>query len=164
MLDVTTDMEIYKEETFGPVLPVIKVADAEEAIEMANNHKYGLTGSVWTSDRKKGMELASRMESGQCSINDLLQSVGNPALPYGGVKQSGFGRYHGHEGLYSFMNQKAIFASPDLLSVEPFWFPYRGKYPTLVKTFDRLLDGKMVRVVGNFIKLVQKTRKRKGGG
>ncbi len=164
VLDVTTDMEIYKEETFGPVLPVIKVADAEEAIEMANNHKYGLTGSVWTSDRKKGMELASRMESGQCSINDLLQSVGNPALPYGGVKQSGFGRYHGHEGLYSFMNQKAIFASPDLLSVEPFWFPYRGKYPTLVKTFDRLLDGKMVRVVGNFIKLVQRTRKRKGGG
>ncbi len=162
VLDVDTDMEIYREETFGPVLPVIKVADGEEAIEKTNNHKYGLTGSVWTSNKKRGMELASRMESGQVSINDLVQSVGNPALPFGGVKMSGFGRYHGHEGLYSFMNQKAIMAAPDLLDVEPFWFPYASKYPTVLKTFQRLLDGKMVRVVGNFVNLIQKTSKRKG--
>ena len=162
ILDVTTEMEIYREETFGPVLPVIKVADEEEAIEKANDHKYGLTGSVWTGDRNKGMELASRMESGQVSINDLVQSVGNPALPFGGVKQSGFGRYHGHEGLYSFMNQKAIMASPDLLDVEPVWFPYAAKYPTVLDTFQKLLDGKMVRAVKNFWDLIKMTSNRDG--
>ena len=162
ILDVTTDMEVYREETFGPVLPVIKVADEEEAIRKTNDHKYGLTGSVWTGDKKKGMELASRMESGQVSVNDLVQSVGNPALPFGGVKKSGFGRYHGHEGLYSFMNQKAIMASPDLLDVEPVWFPYASKYPTVLDTFQKLLDGKMVRAVKNFWNLIQMTKSRPG--
>ncbi len=162
VLDVTTDMEIYREETFGPVLPVIKVADEEEAIQKANDHKYGLTGSVWTSDRSKGLELASRMESGQVSINDLVQSVGNPALPFGGVKQSGFGRYHGHEGLYAFMNQKAIMASSDFLDVEPVWFPYASKYPTVLDTFQKLLDGKMVRAVKNFWDLIKMTDNKDG--
>ncbi len=159
ILDVSTDMEIYKEETFGPVLPVIRVRDEAEALAKTNDHKYGLTASVWTGDKKRGMALASRIEAGQVSINDLVQSVGNPALPFGGVKKSGFGRYHGHEGLYSFMNQKAIMATPDLLDVEPFWFPYATKYPKILDTFEKLLDGKLLRVTKNFWDLFQKTRK-----
>ena len=162
VLDVNDEMEIYVEETFGPVLPVIKVRDAEEAIRMANDHQYGLTGSVWTGDRSKGMELASRMESGQCSINDLVASVGNPALPFGGVKNSGFGRYHGHEGLYSFMNQKAIMAAPDLLSVEPFWFPYAAKYPTVLGVFKGLLGNNMPRALKGFYRMLRMTQKRSG--
>ncbi len=164
VLDVTTDMEIYREETFGPVLPVIKVADDEEAIRMANDHKYGLTGSVWTGDKKRGIELASRMESGQTSVNDLVTSVGNPALPFGGVKQSGFGRYHGHEGLYSFMHQKAIMVSGDFMSVEPFWFPYAAKYPTVFRTFKGLLGGNMVTALKGFWDMIQMTRNRAGTG
>ncbi len=162
VLDVTTDMEIYREETFGPVLPVIKVADAEEAIQKTNDHKFGLTGSVWTGDRQKGIELASRMESGQCSVNDLVVSVGNPALPFGGVKQSGFGRYHAHEGLYAFMHQKAIMAAPDLLDVEPFWFPYAAKYPTVLKTFKGLLGGSMVTALKGFYRMLRMTQTRAG--
>lgn len=162
VLDVSTDMEIYREETFGPVLPVIRVDDAEEAIQMANDHKYGLTGSVWTGDRRRGIEMASRMECGQCSVNDLVQSVGNPALPFGGVKQSGFGRYHGHEGLHAFMHQKAIMYSPDLMDVEAVWYPYAAKYPTVLDTFQKLLDGKMVRAVKNFWELIQMSKNRAG--
>ncbi len=160
VLDVTTEMKIYQEETFGPVLPVIKVADEEEAITLANDHKYGLTGSVWTQDRRKGLELASRMESGQTSVNDLVLSVGNPALPFGGVKSSGFGRYHGHEGLYTFMNQKAIMAAGGRMNVEPFWFPYGPKYPTMLKTFKSLLGGNMIKTMKHFWGLIRMTQKR----
>src|SRR5690606_11831971 len=84
--DVSPEMELYREETFGPVLPVMKVEDAEEAIRLANEHQYGLTGSVWTSDVDRGLELASRMECGQVMVNDLVAIVGNPATPFGGVK------------------------------------------------------------------------------
>lgn len=151
--DVTEDMTIYREETFGPVMPVIRVKSEEEAIRMANNHKFGLTGSVWTKDLKRGIELASRMESGQCSVNDVVQSVGNPALPFGGVKASGIGRYHGDEGLLSFTHTKAIMVDYGKLSSEPFWFPYEGKYPEMVKAFKALLDGKLPRALWSLVKM-----------
>jgi acyl-CoA reductase-like NAD-dependent aldehyde dehydrogenase len=146
-------MEIYDEETFGPVLPIIKVRDEEEALRMANQHKYGLTGSVWTRDRKRGLELASRMECGQAMVNDVVLSVGNPVLPFGGVKASGFGRYHGPEGLLSFTHQKAIMVERAILESEPFWFPYRGKLPTMQKIFTHLLEGNLPGAVVNLLKL-----------
>jgi acyl-CoA reductase-like NAD-dependent aldehyde dehydrogenase len=152
VLDVDTDMEIYREETFGPVLPVIRVRDEEEALSLANNHQYGLTGSVWTKDIKRGIELASRMESGQCSVNDLVQSVGNPALPFGGVKNSGFGRYHGAEGLRSFCHQKAIFVDRGWLKTEPFWFPYEGKFEPIRGVFKGLLKGNYFKAIAGLIK------------
>lgn len=152
LLDVTEDMEIYREETFGPVLPVIRVRDEEEALRMANDHQYGLTGSVWTRDISRGMSMASRMESGQCSVNDLVQSVGNPALPFGGVKNSGFGRYHGAEGLRSFCHQKAIFVDRGWLKSEPFWFPYEGKYDAIHQVFQGLLKGNYVKAIAGLIK------------
>ncbi|RAL24966.1 aldehyde dehydrogenase [Lujinxingia litoralis] len=160
VLDVTEEMEIYRDETFGPVLPVIRVADEEEALRMANNHQYGLTGSVWTRDVSRGLALASRMESGQCSVNDLVLSVGNPALPFGGVKRSGFGRYHGPEGLYAFMNQKAIMVDRGLLEVEPFWYPYAPKYEAMLGTFRNLMGGKMVRALSHFYEMHKLTKKR----
>ncbi|TXD35016.1 aldehyde dehydrogenase family protein [Lujinxingia vulgaris] len=160
VLDVTEEMEIYREETFGPVLPVIRVPDEEEALRMANDHQYGLTGSVWTRDVSRGLELASRMESGQCSVNDVVLSVGNPALPFGGVKRSGFGRYHGPEGLYAFMNQKAIMVDRGLLDVEPFWYPYAPKYEAMLGTFRNLMGGKMVRALTNFFEMHKITKRR----
>lgn len=159
ILDVTQDMEIYQEETFGPVLPVMKVADEEEALRLANEHQYGLTGSVWTNDTKRGLELASRMESGQCSVNDLVLSVGNPALPFGGVRNSGFGRYHGVEGLYSFMNQKAIMVASGRFDVEAFWFPYGAKYSSMLGAFRGLSGGNMLKLGKNFWNLIRLTKK-----
>ncbi|MFK7985860.1 MAG: aldehyde dehydrogenase family protein [Sandaracinaceae bacterium] len=140
---VTTDMEIYREETFGPVLPVIEVRDADEAIRLANDHQYGLNGSVWTRDLDKGLALASRMECGQVMVNDLVQIVGNPALPFGGIKNSGFGRYHGDEGLLSFTHEKAIMVDRGLFDVEPFWFPYQHKYEGISQAFHGLVRGNL---------------------
>ncbi|MFU8803707.1 MAG: aldehyde dehydrogenase family protein, partial [Bradymonadaceae bacterium] len=153
VLDVTTDMEIYKEETFGPVLPVVRVQNEEEAIRLANDHQYGLTGSVWTKDHRKGLEIASRLECGQANVNDLVVSVGNPRLPFGGVKNSGFGRYHGHEGLLSFMHQKAIMVDRGWMSTEPFWFPYKGKYPHMLEVFDGLVANNLPRALKGLFKL-----------
>ncbi len=141
--DVRPDMELYREETFGPVLPITRVRDADEAVRLANEHQYGLTGSVWTRDIDRGLELASRMECGQAMVNDLVVIVGNPALPFGGVKNSGFGRYHGPEGLLAFTHQKAIMVDKGRFENEPFWFPYRGKYEVMADAFHGLLSGNL---------------------
>lgn len=155
---VTPKMSVYREETFGPVLPVIPVADADEAVCLANRHQYGLTASVWTRDVKKGMELASRLEAGQVNVNDVAVSVMNPALPFGGVKSSGFGRYHGPEGLLSFTHPKAIMVSRGLLDSEPFWFPYAGKFPVMLKAFQSFLEKKPGRLLGAIVTLFRARR------
>lgn len=129
--NVTTDMDIYRDETFGPVLPVMRVKDEEEAIRLANDHQYGLNASVWTLDVERGLKMASRIEAGQVTINDILSSVGNPVLPFGGVKNSGIGRYHGEEGMLTFTHTRAIMADYGRLANEPWWFPYQGKFPEM---------------------------------
>jgi acyl-CoA reductase-like NAD-dependent aldehyde dehydrogenase len=156
--EVRPDMEIYAEESFGPVLPVVKVKDVEEAVRLANDHQYGLNGSVWTRDMKKGMTIASRLECGQVTVNDVVTSVGNPGLPFGGVKNSGFGRYHGDEGILSFTHTKAIMADRGLLSAEPFWFPYNKKYDSLKEAFDGLASGSLPKTLYHFIGMMRSGR------
>ena len=124
---VTPEMEVYREETFGPVLPIVRVRDEEEAIRLANRSEFGLAGSVWTQDLDKGMRLASRMEAGQVSINDVISAVGHPALPFGGVRSSGIGRYHGDEGILSFTHARAILVDRGKLDRDPLWYPYADK-------------------------------------
>jgi acyl-CoA reductase-like NAD-dependent aldehyde dehydrogenase len=153
LVDVHPEMEIYREETFGPVLPVVKVDSVEQALRMANEHQYGLVGSVWTRDVKKGIAIASRMECGQVTVNDVIVSVGNPSLPFGGVKNSGFGRYHGPEGILAFTHQKAIMVDGGRFQTEPFWFPYRGKYPGMRDVFQGLVGGNLPKAVMGLLRL-----------
>ncbi|MBN2494089.1 MAG: aldehyde dehydrogenase family protein [Deltaproteobacteria bacterium] len=148
LLDVTPEMSVYREETFGPVLPLIRVDSVDEAIRLANAHSFGLTASVWTADRARGLSIASRLECGQVMVNDVLSSVGNPALPFGGVKSSGFGRYHGPDGLLTFVHTKAIMVSGDKAASEPFWFPYEKKYADMLETFRFMLGGKLLKALG----------------
>lgn len=157
---VTPEMRIYREETFGPVLPVIRVSDEQEAVRLANDHIYGLNGSVWTSDLARGRRLASALVCGQVMVNDVVTSVGNPALPFGGVKSSGFGRYHGPEGLLAFQHTKAIMVDPGKAPTEPFWFPYEGKYADSLQAFRLLTQGKLLRALGPLRRMSQKSRRR----
>ncbi|MCC6624155.1 MAG: aldehyde dehydrogenase family protein [Deltaproteobacteria bacterium] len=119
LVDVTEDMLIMKEETFGPVLPIMKVRDTEEALRLANDSRYGLGSAVFG---KAGVrELAERIVSGMTTINAVIAFGAIPTLPFGGVGESGFGRIHGDRGLEEFARTKAItekrFALPlDLLS------------------------------------------------
>ncbi|MEU3272405.1 aldehyde dehydrogenase family protein [Saccharomonospora sp. NPDC006951] len=118
LVDVPEDSEAVREETFGPTVTIAKVADMDEAVEKANDSAYGLGSTVFS--RRRGMELARRLRTGQTAINAPLSFAGIASLPFGGVGESGFGRIHGQEGLREFARPKAIarqrFAAPVALT------------------------------------------------
>ncbi len=95
LVDVTHEMRVMQEETFGPILPIMRVRDEEEAIRLANDSRYGLAANVWTRSRAHGLELARRIESGSVCVNDMAMTYGAPEAPFGGRKQSGVGFVNG---------------------------------------------------------------------
>ncbi len=99
-------MPAWEEEMFGPVAAVIRVADEEEALAVANASRFGLGGSVWTRDTARGERLARRIQSGAVFVNGLVKS--DPRLPFGGIKASGYGRELSHHGLREFLNLKTV--------------------------------------------------------
>jgi acyl-CoA reductase-like NAD-dependent aldehyde dehydrogenase len=108
LLDVPESSSAIREETFGPTLTITKVRDAEEALTLANATSYGLAGAVFAKSKARAMDLARRMRSGMTSVNSVLTFASIPALPFGGVGDSGFGRIHGEDGLKEFTRAKAI--------------------------------------------------------
>ena len=98
LVDVDHSMSAMTEETFGPTLPIMKVADAEEAIRLANDSPYGLAASVWSKDAARGEEVARRVESGVVCVNDAQINYLALELPMGGWKTSGMGQRHGAAG------------------------------------------------------------------
>lgn len=120
---VTPDMRVWREETFGPVLPVTPFSSDDEAVELANRTRFGLDAYVWTRNRERGWSLARRLEAGSVMLNDCVTNYGLPELPFGGVKESGFGRSHGEEGLRAFARPRSE-AEPRMpLRRELHWFP-----------------------------------------
>jgi acyl-CoA reductase-like NAD-dependent aldehyde dehydrogenase len=103
-------MKIAREEIFGPVLSVISYRDDEDAIRIANDSEYGLSGSVWTADADRGLAVARRVRSGSFGVNQPYSM--DPAAPFGGVKASGIGRELGREGLEGYVDLKAISGAP----------------------------------------------------
>jgi aldehyde dehydrogenase (NAD+) len=108
LVDVPEDTAAVREETFGPTLTITKVQDAEEGLARANSSAYGLGGSVFSRNRDRALDLARRMRSGMTAVNSVLTFASVPALPFGGVGDSGFGRIHGADGLKEFTRAKAI--------------------------------------------------------
>ncbi|MCB0960337.1 MAG: aldehyde dehydrogenase family protein, partial [Acidimicrobiales bacterium] len=108
MVDVPEDSAAVREETFGPTLTVARVRSADEAIERTNATPYGLAAGVFTRSAKRGVALARQMRTGMASINAVNAFSTIPALPFGGVGESGFGRIHGADGLREFSRSKAI--------------------------------------------------------
>jgi acyl-CoA reductase-like NAD-dependent aldehyde dehydrogenase len=133
LADVNERMRVMREETFGPLLPVQSVADAEEAVARTNAHPMGLFASVWTDDRETGRALGERVRSGGVSVNDTLAHWAIPSLPMGGTGESGFSRVRGDEGLLSFTRSKVLLENWITPSREPWWFPYRPRSRRLVR-------------------------------
>jgi succinate-semialdehyde dehydrogenase / glutarate-semialdehyde dehydrogenase len=106
LADVTPGMKAYSEELFGPVGVVYKVASADEAVELANSSPFGLSGSVWSTDLEAAREVAERLDVGMAFVNEHGTTL--PALPFGGVKRSGFGRELGPWGMDEFVNKKLV--------------------------------------------------------
>jgi succinate-semialdehyde dehydrogenase/glutarate-semialdehyde dehydrogenase len=108
LMNVKKDMPAFDEETFGPLAAVIIAKNETEAIHLANDSAYGLSGSIWTKDIEKGIALAKQMETGAVYLNTLVKS--DPHLPFGGIKKSGYGRELGRNGILEFVNAKTIAA------------------------------------------------------
>lgn len=106
LADVTPDMPVFNQETFGPVLALVKADNAEHAIELADASQYGLAASIWTSDMQRGLELGKGINSGALFVNGVVAS--DPRLPFGGVKLSGYGRELSIEGMHEFTNVRAV--------------------------------------------------------
>ena len=104
--DVKPGMPAFDEELFGPVAAIISVQNEQDAINLANQSKFGLGASIWTGDSEKGRALARQIESGSVFINGMVKS--DPRLPFGGVKLSGYGRELASFGIREFVNIKSV--------------------------------------------------------
>jgi acyl-CoA reductase-like NAD-dependent aldehyde dehydrogenase len=136
LLDVPEDAAAVREETFGPTLTISRVRDAEEALARANDTAYGLAGAVFSRSRARALDLARRMRSGMTSVNSVLTFASVPALPFGGVGESGFGRIHGEDGLKEFTRAKAITRKKFSLPVDLMSF---GRPVTAADTLARVM-------------------------
>ncbi len=141
LLGVDHSMAVMREETFGPVLPVMRVADEEEAIACANDSPYGLHASVWAGGAAAGRRVAARLRAGTVAINDCLVNYGIPALPFGGMGDSGWGRTGGAEGLRAFSHTVAVTEARVRPRREAYWFPRRGGVGLRLRLL-RLLAGR----------------------
>ncbi|GAB5452853.1 MAG: succinic semialdehyde dehydrogenase [Halioglobus sp.] len=106
--NVDNSMDIMVLETFGPILCIQKVDSEEEALRLANDSEFGLNGNVWTQDKDKGFRLATAIDTGSCSVNDMAMSYGIPAAPFGGKKNSGVGQVNGKKGLRGYCHEMPI--------------------------------------------------------
>lgn len=126
LVDVDSTMKVMREETFGPVLPIVRVANADKAVKLANDSDYGLQASIWSADRTRAAELAERVESGGVCVNDVMTNLAAFGAPFGGWKTSGVGGRHGEQGIKKFCKPQTVMSTRSLLTRELTWFPYRS--------------------------------------
>jgi len=124
LTNVDSSMRLMQEEAFGPILPIQMVRDDNEAITLANSTEYGLDAYVFSADLNRANAIANRLKAGSVNINEVIVNYTMPALPFGGVKQSGINRYHGKIGLRLFTDYKGMVIDDGKKDTEPYWFPY----------------------------------------
>lgn len=147
-------MTVMTEEIFGPIVPFMEVATEEEALRLANESHLGLNAYVFTADRDHGHRLAERIQAGSVLVNDVLTNGGCPDAPFGGVKQSGFGRVLGEDSLRDMCDVRHI--STDRIKMgakDPLWFPYTESSYSWFKRGMRALfsGGSILRRIGELL-------------
>lgn len=145
---VDTSMKAVSQETFGPVMPVIKFETEEEVIELANDSSYGLQGSVFSGDKKQAERVMRELEVGGVSINNVNLVEGNPWLSFGGRKQTGTGRARGVEGLLAFTRSKHVLIDPSSSKIEANWYPYTAsKYALFLNVIKHLFSRSPIHMI-----------------
>ena len=141
LTDVNHDMDVMVHETFGPVITIMRVPDEEEALRLANESEYGLNGNVWTRDKRKGLDIATRMETGAVCVNDMALTYGVPEAPFGGRKTSGVGQVNGEHGIRGYCHALPVitdrFGGKKLAN----GYPYTEKGRVGMEKFMRFLWG-----------------------
>lgn len=122
--DVSAEMVLMREESFGPIVAIQRVKDEAEGVRRANDSDYGLSGSVYTKNEEKAYRLARRMDTGSVCVNDSSVTYGAHEVPFGGRKDSGLGQIHGANGLKGFCFAQPIIFDRFNAPEEPMWFPY----------------------------------------
>ena len=122
LVDCAPDMSVFKHESFGPVAPICKVSDFEEALTLANASDYGLGANIYTRDLEETIRATEELEAGMVWVNAPL--LDNDAGPFGGSKLSGMGRQLGPEGLETFRETKMVMVDPHCQPQDFWWFPY----------------------------------------
>jgi acyl-CoA reductase-like NAD-dependent aldehyde dehydrogenase len=140
LVDVDHSMKCMREETFGPTLAIMRVADEDQAIALANDSSYGLSSSVWTRNRAKANRLSRRIEAGSVSINNALVATFQLPIPMGGWKNSGLGaRFGGAQGVLKYCRQQSVVEERFPLKSEPLWYPVVPAKARIIAVATRLL-------------------------
>ena len=140
LADVDHSMDCMRLETFGPTLPIMKVADEEEAIRLANSSEYGLSASVFSSDAERAQRVADRLQAGAVNTNNVLSNLFQLTLPMGGWKSSGIGtRLGGANAVLKFCRPQAQVSERVALKSEPYWFPVNRRKAVLQARMMRML-------------------------
>jgi acyl-CoA reductase-like NAD-dependent aldehyde dehydrogenase len=144
LVDVDHTMKIMVEETFGPTLPIMKVADEDEAVRLANDSIYGLAGSVFGRDTAHAESVARRLDTGAVCVNDAIVNYFALELPMGGAKASGLGSRHGAGGIRKYCSQQALLVTPRALARKKdlTMFPYKARTSKLLAGAFKLLYGR----------------------
>jgi len=139
LVDVDHSMKVMRDETFGPVVGVMKVRDAEEALKLANDSRYGLSGSVF-GEKERAERVARRVECGAVNVNDVLVNYATTDVPMGGWKQSGIGYRHGEPGIKKYCRTESVVITRFGGKREATWFPYtktrRGLISRVAQAFN----------------------------
>jgi succinate-semialdehyde dehydrogenase/glutarate-semialdehyde dehydrogenase len=134
---VNHDMAVMREETFGPILPLMTFKTEEEAIRLANDSEFGLTASVWTNNIKRGRRVAGAIEAGTVMVNEVLYTHAIAQTPWGGVKHSGLGRTHGRLGLLELVAPYHIHINRMARFRDVWWFNYTPRAAQLFRGIAR---------------------------
>ncbi len=141
LVDVDHSMEVMREETFGPVIGVMKVRDEEEAIRLANDTRHGLSGSVF-GGKRHAEQVARRIECGVCNVNDVMVGFLASDVPFGGWKDSGIGYRHGEIGIKKFCRSESLVITRFGGDRELLWFPYTDKRRNLLARLSRMFNAR----------------------